>query len=266
MKTPSFIKRIFGKKEEVEPKKEDFLQKIHSMDDTELTTTNTSFLLKYKEEWGCIKDLHNAVNYINSVKWLLDRNFAFRTLSESAGSKYETRIHSFCGGIVSVKTPWSETPLEYFVGLEVNRKPYGGNSENMDVLWRAHTCVSCLFLHANGREDLKDSPLCDRRIRNIFAKDGKNEQYEDYGYIVSEFHHTPQEAMLFVFRQVDKLLKRIESLSSFEEKYENALKEKEKALDEFGFRQMKYKPYEDDRYNDKYGWREKEVGNEQVQN
>ena len=256
MKTPSFIKRIFGKKEEAELKKENFLQKIHRMDDTELTTTNTSFLLKYKEEWGCIKDLYNAVNYINSVKWLLDRNFAFTTLSDSSGLLDKTHIRCFCGGVVSVKTPWSEKPLEYFVGMEINQKKYEESAENRDVLWRAHTTISDLFSNADGRDNLKDSPLCDRRIKNIFEK--------DKGHIVSEFHHTPQEALLYVFRKVDELLAKIESLSSFEEKYENALNEKAKALNDFGFRKMDY-GMEDCYYDGKYGWREKDVENEQVQ-
>lgn len=236
------------------------LERIHQYE-KQPTATNGSFIMKYQTEPGSKENDNNndpieVLNYINALKWLVERNFWVTTKNDAHNNllhREEDKIYfsGTFGGRILYKTPWSETPIEMTVYIQ--QQNYFDDGEyhrgNFITKWSAYTYLTYLFDNVAGRDDLKDTPLQNNDIYKMFIGTDKWGQAVALSKIESTWHNTPEKAMLYIFGKLDEIVPKMEQLASYQKDFENAMEKKANALNEIGIRSL-------DERNSEKGWRE----------
>lgn len=241
------------------PKKTYFEEHLLKYEET--TETNGSFIMKYVDKTDDKENkngetLVNVVNYINGLKWLMDRNFLLEISDYKDYEDFTNHLYiNFpLRGTVLFKTPWSEVPISFKICVVPQiayEKSFKEAVRNPVMKWRASTYLTWLFDNAAKRDDLKDSPLCNQEIYRMFSDTDKHGSTVTYSKIMSEWHDMPQQSIMFIFNKLDELLPKIGNLSDYQHQLEEAQSQKENALKDIGVEEL------NDGYRHEHGWSEK---------
>ena len=230
----------------------------HLLKYKEDTGTNGMFVCKHVEKTNnpdkSTDSVVNVVNYVTALKWLADRNFLMEFGNDMDTFNDRLYIVSPLQGVVAFKTPWSDIPLEFNVRIKQKIEFEDNNrKDNPVITWKAFTYLTWLFDNAESRDDLKDSPLCNKEIYRMLS--GTNEKGETISIskIESTWHDTPQNALMFIFNKIDELLPKLESLATYQHQLEEAQNRKDTALNSIGIEELQME-YTSSRER---GWMEK---------